>query len=164
MNHHELKTLLDYHYWARDRILDAVAKLSPEQYNTDLSNSFRSIRETLVHIYSAESIWCLRWHGESPPGMLSAADFPDVSALRSAWSNLEKKMRSFLEGLGEDGIQRVITYKTFAGQEFHQIYWQMLQHVVNHASYHRGQVTTMIRQLKAAPPQSMDLIAFYREH
>jgi len=164
MNQHELKTLLDYHYWARDRILEATAKLTPEQYNADLGNSFRSIRETLVHVFSAESIWCRRWHGESPPGMLSAADYPDVASLRSGWSTLEAKMRTFLDSLGEDGIQRVIAYKTFAGQEFRQIYWQMLQHVVNHASYHRGQVTTMIRQLKADPPQSMDLIAFYREH
>jgi uncharacterized damage-inducible protein DinB len=43
------------------------------------------------------------------------------------------------------------------------VLWQMLQHVVNHSTYHRGQVTTMIRQLGAAPPQAMDLIAFYRE-
>ena len=43
------------------------------------------------------------------------------------------------------------------------VFWEMLQHVVNHASYHRGQVTTMLRQLGAEPPPSQDLIAFYRE-
>ena len=43
------------------------------------------------------------------------------------------------------------------------VLWHMLQHVVNHATYHRGQVTTLLRQLGAAPPKSMDLIAYYRE-
>jgi uncharacterized damage-inducible protein DinB len=164
LNHTELNTLLDYHYWARDRILDAVAKLSDEQYSADLSSSFRSIRETLVHVYSAEFIWCERWHGQLPSGMLPASGYPDIATLRPEWLKLENKMRSFLEILGEDGIQRVIVYRTFAGQEYSQVYWQMLQHVVNHASYHRGQITTMIRQLKAAPPQSMDMITFYRDH
>jgi uncharacterized damage-inducible protein DinB len=164
MNHAELKTLLDYHYWARNRILDAAGKLTAEQYNSDLSSSFRSIRETLVHVYSAEFIWCERWSGQAPAGMLLASDYPDIVTLRSEWLKLENKMRTFLDGLGEDGIHRVIVYKTFAGQEFSQVYWQMLQHVVNHASYHRGQITTMIRQLKAAPPQSMDMVTYYREH
>jgi uncharacterized damage-inducible protein DinB len=95
--------------------------------------------------------------------MLSPEPYPDVKALSTAWSALETKMRKFLNNPGVDGIDRVIEYKTFAGQPSKQKYWQMLQHVVNHASYHRGQVTTMIRQLKAAPPASMDLIAFYRE-
>ena len=54
-------------------------------------------------------------------------------------------------------------YRLFTGQVGAQPFWQMLQHVVNHGSYHRGQVTTMLRQLEAAPPRAMDLIAFYRE-
>src|SRR4051794_35348547 len=131
MNHAELKTLLDYHYWARDRILDPISRLTFGQYNAEMSSSFRSIRETLVHMYSAEFIWCMRWHGESPSSMLSTAEFPDVAILQRHWSTLEIKMREFLESLGEDGIQRLIVYKNFAGQEFRQVFWQMLQHVVN---------------------------------
>ena len=72
-------------------------------------------------------------------------------------------MRSFVNGLGEDGISRVIEHKLLSGQPGRIPFWQMLQHVVNHASYHRGQVTTMLRQLGVQPPKSMDLIAFYRE-
>jgi uncharacterized damage-inducible protein DinB len=64
--------------------------------------------------------------------------------------------------MGEQGVDRVIEYRMLNGDVRTSIFWQMLQHVVNHASYHRGQVTTMLRQLGAAPPQSMDLIAFYR--
>jgi uncharacterized damage-inducible protein DinB len=73
-------------------------------------------------------------------------------------------MRAFIDGLGEDGITRVIEYKLLSGQPGQSPFWHMLQHVVNHASYHRGQVTTMLRQLGAPPPKPMDLIAFYRVH
>jgi uncharacterized damage-inducible protein DinB len=164
MNFQELQTLLDYHYWARNRILDAVRSLSPEQYLQDLESSFRSIRDTLVHVYSAESIWFKRWKGDSPAGMLASEAYPDVDTLRAGWSTLEGEMRAFLRQLGESGIHREIEYKTFAGLPSKQKYWHMLQHVINHASYHRGQVTTMIRQLHGTAPASMDLITYYREH
>lgn len=163
MNFQELRLLLDYHYWARDRMFAAVEKLPSDQYNKDLGGSFKSIHDTLVHFYSAEVVWCSRWLGESPAALSSAGVFADFNALRSSWMAHELRMRTFLDSLGEDGVHRVIEYKSFAGQPSRQPYWQMLQHVVNHASYHRGQVTTMIRQLKADPPASMDLIAFYRE-
>jgi len=121
------------------------------------------IRDTLVHIYSAEWVWRSRWQGESPAAMLPPEMFPDLAALRRAWGEHELKMRSFLDSLGPDGVNRIIEYRTTGGQTWRQVLWHMLQHVVNHASYHRGQVTTMLRQLKAAPPAHMDLIAFYRE-
>lgn len=72
-------------------------------------------------------------------------------------------MRAFLSDLGEDGISRTIAYRLFDGQPTSQPFSQMLQHVVNHGSYHRGQVVTMLRQLGAPPPGSVDLITFYRK-
>lgn len=163
MNLNELHTLLDYHYWARDRLLDAVGRLSPEQLTRNLGNSFPSIRDTLVHLYSADWIWCSRWEGESPAAMLSAEDFPDVAAIRAAWAEHERRVRSVVEGRGEAGIQQPLEYRGLNGQLYSQVFWQQCQHVVNHGTYHRGQVTTMLRQLGEAPPKSMDLIAFYRE-
>jgi uncharacterized damage-inducible protein DinB len=163
MNFHTLETLLDYHYWARDRILDAAERLTPEQLTRDLGNSFPSVRDTLVHLFSAEWVWCARWQGASPQTMLDPAAFPDVASLRAAWHEHEQKVRAVLAQFGENGIVRAIEYRTFNGVAQAQPFWQMLQHVVNHGSYHRGQVTTMLRQLGAAPPRSLDLIAFYRE-
>lgn len=159
----DLRTLLDYHYWARDRMLDAVEPLTPEQYTRDLGNSFKSVRDTVVHVYSAEWAWRSRWVGVVPSGPLDPADFPDVATIRRSWADLETKVRAFLEGLGEQNLDRVFEYKLFSGQASKSVFWHMLQHVVNHATYHRGQVTTMLRQLGAAPAKSQDLIAFYRE-
>ena len=61
MNRADLQTLLDYHYWARDRLLDAIEPLTPEQYTRDLGNSFKSIRDTVAHVHAAEWAWYSRW-------------------------------------------------------------------------------------------------------
>jgi uncharacterized damage-inducible protein DinB len=163
MNLADLQTLLDYHYWARDRMLAAVETLTQEQYTRDLGNSFKSVRDTVVHIYFAESAWYSRWMGHPPSPGLNAEDLRDVPAIRRAWIEHEVKMRAFLESVGAAGADRVYQYKNLAGQEFKSVFWHMLQHVVNHATYHRGQVTTLMRQLGADPGKAQDLIAFYRE-
>jgi uncharacterized damage-inducible protein DinB len=163
MTRSELALLVDYNYWARDRVLAAVEPLTPEEFTRDLGNSFRSVRDTLVHIYFAEWVWYSRWQGRSPTSPLPADMFPDLVSVRTAWVDHEKLMRAFLESLEEDGVRRVIEYRLLNGQPGASPFWQMLQHVVNHGTYHRGQVTTMLRQLGAAPPKSTDLITFYRE-
>ncbi len=146
MNVQDLQTMLDYHYWARDRALTALEALTQEQYERDLGNSFKSIRETMTHVYAAEWAWYSRWHGESPTALLPADRFPDLAALRQAWTELEQKMRTFVGGLDEAGVNRVIEYKLLSGQAGASPLWQMVQHVVNHASYHRGQITTLLTQ------------------
>lgn len=158
----DLRTLLEYHYWARDRLLDALEPLTPEQFTRDLGSSFKSIRDTVAHTYAAEWAWHQRWLGQSPAALLPADRFPDVAAVRRQWTDHEMKVRAFLEDLGEDGVNRVVDYTLLDGRAGSSPIWQMVQHVVNHASYHRGQVTTMLRQLGAAPPKPMDLIAYYR--
>ena len=161
MNLHTLIALLDYNYWARDRMFDALDALTPEQFNRDLGSSFKSIRETVVHVYAAEVIWHSRWTGQAAALKTSEA-FPDPGSVRREWTEHEGKMQAFLKNLGDSGALRVFSYKTLGGDPVSSPFWQMLQHVVNHGSYHRGQVTTMLRQVGAAPPKSMDMIAFYR--
>jgi uncharacterized damage-inducible protein DinB len=171
MNHQELRDLVDFHYWARDRMLAAVEPLAPEQFTKDLGNSFGSIRDTLAHLYFAEWIWLSRWQGLSPANvreLLAARPpaserFPDLATVRRIWAEHETKLRAFLDTLDDHTVSRVVAYTSMDGTPGSSIQWQMIQHVVNHASYHRGQVTTMLRQLGAKPPQSTDLITFYRE-
>jgi len=163
VNLSDLRLLLDYHYWGRDRLLDAVEPLTAEQFTRDMGSSFKSIRDTLAHLYFAEWAWYSRWVGHSPTQWPDLARFGDLATLRQGWNENEANVRAFVEHLDETGIERVIEYKLLNGQPGATPFWQMLQHVVNHGSYHRGQVTTMLRQMGAAPGKSMDLIAFYRE-
>ncbi len=161
MNREDLRILLDYHYWARDRLLEAAEALSPEQFTRDLGSSFRSVRDTLAHLVGAEEAWLLRWQGHSPTVLFPADRFADLESVRRKWQELERDVRAFAAEIGED-VRRVFDYRLLSGQPGASPFWQMLQHVVNHGSYHRGQVVTMLRQLGAAPPKPLDLIAFYR--
>src|SRR2546422_11681231 len=112
----DLRLLLDYHYWARDRLLEAVAALTPEQFTRDMGGSFRSIRDTLAHIYAAEWAWYSRWQGNPPAALLPSDMFPDVATLRATWTDQEVKTRAFLASLGEEGIHRMFEYKLISGQ------------------------------------------------
>lgn len=161
MNSDYLRDLLDFHYWARDRVLAAVAVLTPEQYARPMGNSFSSVRDTLNHIYQAEWIWYSRWNGESPASFGDV--IPDLESLAARWRALEERVREYFARQGEFGLQSVITYRLMSGKEGASPLWQMVAHVVNHATYHRGQVITLLRQLGVAPSQGTDMITFFRE-
>ena len=163
MTYDDVSLLVDYNYWARDRLLEAVSALTQEQFTRDMGNSFESVRDTIAHICDAESIWLTRWEGGQPTGFKNPDRIADLAAARIEWTELEGRMREVLARLGSEGVQRTIVYRDMRGAERSDVFWQMLQHVVNHGSYHRGQVTTMLRQLHARPPKYMDLIVFYRE-
>ena len=158
-----IRILLDYNYWARDRALASAEQLSVEQVSRGLGSSFTSVLDTLVHIYFAEWIWYRRWQGESPSARPDVSQLVSVAALREAWLPLEQQIRSFIDGLGPAGLSRIVDYKTMNGQSATSPYWQMIVHVVNHGTYHRGQVATMLRQLGAVPAQSTDMIQFFRD-
>ena len=155
--------LIDYNYWARDRILGSTDHLTGEQLTRSVGSSFGSVLDTLVHMHFAEWIWYRRWQGESPVEGPDRSTLTSVAALRDAWHPLEAQIRSFVESLGPAGLSRVIDYKTMNGQPGMSSYWQMIVHLVNHGGYHRGQVATMLRLLGAGPAQSTDMIVFFRE-
>ena len=159
----EIQSLVDFNFWARDRVLDAVSALTPDQFLQDLGSSFGSVRDTLAHIYSAEWIWLARWEGHSPTSALSFDDFPDCPKLTDAWRALEQRFRAVVAAQSGDDLTRIHEYRLLSGQPGKSVVGQMVQHVVNHGTYHRGQVTAMLRQLGATPPRSTDLITYYRE-
>jgi uncharacterized damage-inducible protein DinB len=162
MNRQEIEILYDYNAWANTRSLDAAAGLEPEAFLRDLKNSFPSVRDTLAHILNAEHLWLRRWKGNSPRAGLSAADYPAVESLRDQFAKVGVERRAFLSSLGEDALTRPFTYQDLAGTPHSLPLVHTLQHVVNHGSYHRGQVTTMLRQL-GAKPISTDMSRFYLE-
>jgi uncharacterized damage-inducible protein DinB len=161
MNLADIRTLYDYNTWANQRTLEACAALTDDQANRDLGGSFKSVRETLVHILGAEWLWLERWHGRSHSGLPPASDYSTMEAVRTGWSRIQHDLLDFFAGITENDLNRSYQYKTTAGAEQTSAGWQMFQHVVNHGSYHRGQITNMLRQL-GAKPQSTDLILFYR--
>lgn len=158
-----LRELFDYNYWARDRQLEACAVLTPEQFLRPLGSSYSSLRDTLAHLVGAEWIWLERWRGHSPTPAgatdFAAEKFPALAVIEARWRDVEREMRDYLGGLREDALAQPFTYVNLKGQRWTYPLWRTLLHVVNHQTYHRGQVTTLLRQLGAQPPQIDYLVA-----
>jgi uncharacterized damage-inducible protein DinB len=159
MNKQDVEYLYEYNRWANARLLDAASKLTPEQYSRDLQSSHRSVRDTFAHILAAEWIWLERWKGVSPNALLSPSEFPTVESLETRLAVVEGDYTEFLSGVTDGSLATVIAYTNTRGEEWAYPLGRMLQHVMNHSSYHRGQVTTMLRQL-GAQVDPVDLLVF----
>ena len=153
-----LGELFDYNYWARDRQLEACAKLTPEQFLRPLGNSFSSLRDTLAHLVGAEWIWLERWLGHTPRSM-PAWEITALAAVEDRWRVVERDMQRYLAGVSEDVLPRPLTYVNLKGETWTYPLWRTLLHLVNHQTYHRGQVTTLLRQLGAKAPAVDFLVA-----
>ena len=162
MNLADLQNLVEFHYWATRHLLNAAEPLTPDQFTRDLGNSFPSVRDTLAHLYGADWIWCSRWNRESPTALPDPRLFPDLTSLRKAWDEHEPVVRATLKRFGEGGVDQPVEYVR-NGVRYAQPFSQTFQHLVNHGTYHRGQVVTMLRQLGVQTLPGTDLIAFYRE-
>jgi uncharacterized damage-inducible protein DinB len=150
---------VNYNYWARDRQLQVCASLTAEQFLRPLAGSFLSLRDTLAHMVAVEWLWLERWKGRSPKSLLSSGDFPALEAVVERWNAVEREMREYLAGLDEEALARSLTYMNFQGEPWTYPLWEMIAHVLNHQSYHRGQVATLLRMLGVQPPHVDFLVA-----
>lgn len=146
-----IRELFDYNWWARDRQLEACRALAPEQFLRPLGSSFSSLRDTLAHLVLAEWIWLEGWRGHSATpaerAEYAAEKFPTLAAVEERWRGIERGVREYLQGLDDAALARPLTYQNLKGETWSYPLWRTLLHVVNHQSYHRGQVTTLMRQL-----------------
>jgi uncharacterized damage-inducible protein DinB len=162
MNVEDIRTLYAYNSWANRRTREACAPLTSEQFRRNIESSFASVRDTLVHLFSAEWVWLERWLGRSPEAFPKAADFPDFASVERRWAEIEREQAGFLAALKPEDLERTLRFKAMNGAPQEDQLVHTLQQVANHASYHRGQVTTLLRQL-GAKPVSTDMIGYYRE-
>ena len=157
----QLADLIAYHQWANAHIVAAAAALSPSDFDKDLGNSFPSVRATHAHVLGADWIWLRRWLGDSPTAA-PPFDLSTHALVAERRREVAEAQRSFLGGLGDADVDRVIAYRALNGSAYENPLGDLVRHVVNHGTYHRGQVVTMLRQLGIAPPHT-DLIVYYRE-
>jgi uncharacterized damage-inducible protein DinB len=162
MTPQEIRILFDYNAWANHRSLEAAAAVSNEQFIQPLGSSFSSLRDTLAHICGAEWVWHQRFRGISPSSVPDLSTLNTAKELHEYWASQESELLAFVAQLRQDDLDREMEYKTLKFGVYKNPLWQSMQHVVNHGTYHRGQVTTLLRQLGAKPLLS-DLMHFYRE-
>lgn len=160
MNISDIKTLFAYNSWALQRLLESLSQLSTEQYSKNLASSHEGIAGTLIHIIGAHEIWLARWLGETPTTMPTMAEVPTLSDAKARWTNVEIRLAQYINGLTDDELARPRSYSTPKG-EYSLPLWQAMQHLANHSTYHRGQITTMLRQM-GLKPVATDLVLFYR--
>jgi uncharacterized damage-inducible protein DinB len=158
----DIRALYDYNRWANRRLLEAAATLTPAQFTQDRGSSFGSVRDTLAHIYASDAVWLARWKGASPSAYPEAAGFPSIAVLAVAWEQLEQARGEFLANLTDAALDEVVSYTNVQRERWRYPRRQMMQHVVNHSTYHRGQVVTLLRQ-HGVPAPGTDLLLFLDE-
>ena len=156
MTKDDIQLLYGYDRWANNRVLQAASALGAEEFTRDLGGSFRSVRDTLVHIIGGEWIWLAYWK-EPPDGPASLADlrtrrdvlfnpdaFPNVAAVHLKWAEVEKEQTEFVNRVTNELLEKMLPFRTTQVRLAH-----LMQHLANHSTYHRGQLALMMRQLNA---------------
>lgn len=156
-----LRTHLDYTAWASTRLVEAAAKLSSEELTRDFGTADKSVLGTLVHVFAADRIWLARIQGHVPERFIDVERDMHVHVLTNDWPVLREKWKQWSAGLTAESIAAKVSYKDLKGNAYETPLWQILLHVVNHGTHHRGQVSGFLRAMGHAPP-ALDLIAYYR--
>jgi uncharacterized damage-inducible protein DinB len=161
MTAQDIGTFFAYDAWATERTLESVAALSEELYRKDLGSSHGGIHGTLVHLYGAGLTWLQRWKGRSASPAVSVAEVPTLRVLAGLWKDNRSELDDFVRGITDAALAAPLPYADRKGNPHAEPLFQQMLQVVNHGSYHRGQVVTMLRQV-GGTPTATDLIMFYR--
>jgi len=159
----EVRELFAYNAWANRRCFAALEPLPAEAYFRDLKSSHGGLHGTLCHIVWAEQLWLNRWLGKANPAVPQGRDLTTLAAARTRWEAIEAERAAFVAGLSERRLDETMTVSPSTGGEYVHSFREMFRHAIDHSSYHRGQLVTLLRQVGATPP-STGLIVFYREH
>ena len=158
MTKDDIRLLYEYDRWANNRILQVVSGLSSEQFTQDLGGSFRSVRDTLLHIIGCEWGWLEYWKAPSESAtfladlrmrrdaLFNPNAFPDVATVQQRWAEVEKEQVEFVKQLSDQALEKLIPFRATGVSLAH-----LMQHLANHSTYHRGQIMLMLRQLDAEP-------------
>ena len=161
MTAQEARTHIRYSGWASRKVLDAALALSVEDLTKPMGVSHESIANTLSHIYFADAIWYSRVADPSYP-VPSHDALPSLDFVIKEWPILQSKWEAWADAATDADIASQVAFKSrFVGNAGLPA-WQIVMHVVNHATLHRGQIVAMLRQLGVKPPAT-DIVFYYWE-
>jgi uncharacterized damage-inducible protein DinB len=144
-------SLVAFTRWADTRLLDACAGLTPAQYTLELGGSFPSLQSTVAHLAGATKLWSLRLAALPHSGLPPSAEIPDVATARARLAEAYAVFEAAAPEWEADRLE-TFTFRNLAGVEVTKPRWQIFRHIVNHGTYHRGQIANMLRQLGVKPP------------
>ena len=156
-----LRTHIDYTAWASAKLVAAACPLPAEHLTHDFGTSDRHIVGTLAHIFAADRLWLARLLGNAPTQLITDAD-RSLPVLQSDWPAVLEGWKEWARGITDERVAAAFTYQDMKGNSWTQPLWQIVLHVVNHGTHHRGQVSGFMRALGHTPPAT-DLVYYYRE-
>ena len=153
---------LQYNAWANQKTVEILKDVDDNTLDTELKSSFPTIRKTLLHIWDAQQIWLLRLQGQ-PTTKWPSQDFTGgTGELYKQYIGDSKALANFIASKDRAFLDSHISYKNMKGQDFTSNVEDILFHVVNHGTFHRGQIVTMLRELGFTSFPSQDLITYLR--
>jgi len=155
-----LRLHLDYSAWASQRMLGAASKLTEEELSRDFKTADKNVAGTLAHAFAADRAWLGRIQGNPPSTFINDND-RQLDFLQQEWPALQQRWKQWAAPLSDQDVLAKVSYKDLKGNQYETALWQILLHVVNHATHHRGQASGFLRAMGHTPPP-LDLIAFYR--
>jgi uncharacterized damage-inducible protein DinB len=159
----DLYVLYDYGYWANRKFFDVMRQqLTPEQFVRPVAGSYGSIRNTMVHVLSAEAGWLDRCGGPRRGPRLNPDDFPTVESLVQAWARVEAQVREFLGTLNDEDLARHTEYTTERSEKRSMPLGELMQHATVHGVHHRGQVALLLRLL-GHTPGNVDILFYHAD-
>ena len=152
-----------YNCWANQRIFDCIKALPDDRLDQEIISSFPSIRKTLLHIWDAESIW---WQRLKLSERITAPGAGFEGGQEELIKKIQRQSAEWKEWIDNSSaaqLNHVFAYQNTKREQFKQPVYEMLMHLFNHGTYHRGQLVTMLRQTGVDKIPATDMIVFYRK-
>lgn len=162
MNKQYFIELVDYHIWANNIVCGWLDKISDEQWKHFVESSFPSIYETVLHLAASEKIWVERLKKFTNLKNLTNTFNGSKDELIKVWKDLSLNFKTFIEDFPEEDLNVKLAFKNTKGVPYNQPYWQLFAHIINHSTYHRGQLVTMLRQVGYTDLSSIDMTTYFR--
>ncbi len=162
MNKKYFLELADYNIWANNIAIEWLNQINDEQWKQAITSSFSSIEQTAIHIAGAEKIWIDRWTNIQNPVFLTAEFKGTKNELIEIWRKSSADLKTFIEKYPEENYNQQLTFKRLNSEEYTMEFAQTYSHIINHSTFHRGQLVTMLRQTGFTKVSSTDLITYYR--
>ncbi|MHB8414211.1 MAG: DinB family protein [Acidiferrobacteraceae bacterium] len=157
-------TMAEYNGWANVRLYGMASQLTDEQYRRDVGVYFKSLHGTLNHLLAADRIWMHRLTGVGDhPNTLNAIRCDDLPSLSVAREQEDHRIVRFVESLSSAQLEEVCEYRTLNGTPQRQRRREILAHLFNHQTHHRGQAHAVLTILGLTEPDPLDLLIMQRE-
>jgi len=158
-----LQNYAAYNAWANQVLTDAVLEMDENTHQQIVKSSFPNLYATVLHIWDAESIWWQRMEGHAQLLIPSKEFNPTMKEAVNGLLNQSREWNNWMSQVKEEQLQKEFSYKNLKGEVFTSGVWQVVHHLFNHGTYHRGQLVTMMRELGATEIPSTDFIHWYRK-